>query len=50
MKIWKAMSGVGVGVLLGFALTEPVSAVEVDSKLADYKAVSGVCGKITSDG
>ena len=50
MKIWKVMSGVAAGILLGFVLTAPVSAVDVDSKLAHYKAVSGVSGKIKSIG
>jgi len=50
MKIWKSLSGVALGALLGLALTAPVSAVDVDSKLADYKAVSGVSGKIKSIG
>jgi phosphate transport system substrate-binding protein len=50
MNIWKVMNGVAMGVLLGFALTAPVSAVEVDSKLTDYKAVSGVSGKMKSIG
>jgi len=50
MNIWKAMSGAAMGVLLGFAVTAPAWAVEVDSKLADYKSVSGVSGKIKSIG
>jgi phosphate transport system substrate-binding protein len=50
MNIWKAMSGVAAGVILGFALTAPVSAVDVDSKLTEYKTVSGVSGKMKSIG
>jgi phosphate transport system substrate-binding protein len=44
------MSCAVAGVLLGFVLTGPVLAVEVDSKMGDYKAVSGVSGKIKSIG
>jgi phosphate transport system substrate-binding protein len=50
MMIWKAMKYGVVGVLLVFLATGPVFAVDVDSKLADYKAVSGVSGKIKSIG
>ena len=50
MRIWKAMSCAVVGVLLVFLAAAPVFALDVDSKLADYKAVSGVSGKIKSIG
>jgi len=50
MRIYKAMSCAVAGVLLGFVLTGPVLAVEVDSKMGDYKAVSGVSGKLKSIG
>ena len=35
---------------MAFALTVPVSALDVDSKLNEYKAVSGVSGNIKSIG
>ena len=50
MMIWKAVKYGVVGVLLVLLATADGFAVEVDSKLADYKAVSGVSGKMKSIG
>ena len=50
MMIWKAMKYGVVGLLLVLLATAEGFAVDVDSKLADYKAVSGVSGKIKSIG
>jgi phosphate transport system substrate-binding protein len=50
MMIWKAVKYGVVGVLLVLLATAEGFAVDVDSKLADYKAVSGVSGKIKSIG